>query len=164
MTKKLSPVYTNSTQAPVPDTNENKRVLLGKTCSVISLLMLLSVFGVLNMYVAFYELFQTYPPNRTGDPKVMAGLISQALVPGVPGVPGVQGVIFALPGLLSALIAIFFTSYRSVLLFKYWIIGAILLLLLPPFGLVFGIVFAAILFFKRKNYQNIGELRQSVVN
>jgi len=158
MTKKLSPVYTNPTQASVPATNENKRVLLGKICSVISLVMLLSVFGVLNMYVAFYELFQTYPPNRTGDPKVMAGLISQALV------PGVQGVIFALLGFLSALIAIFFTSYRSVLIFKYWIMGAILLLLLPPFGSVFGIVFAAILFFKRKSYQNIGELRQSVVN
>jgi|GEM_PF-6953460 len=158
MTKKLYPVYTNPTQASVPATNENKRVLLGKICSVISLVMLLSVFGVLNMYVAFYKLFQTYPPNRTGDPKAMAGLISQALV------PGVQGVIFALPGFLSALIAIFFTSYRSVLIFKYWIMGAILLLLLPPFGSVFGIVFAAILFFKRKNYQNIGELRQSVVN
>ena len=122
---------------------ELKRITLGKVCSVLSLMMLFCILGLSKTLYELYELFQGVVLSGIGDPKLMAGSISKALV------YMVASLFIAVPGFFFALIAIYLSSYRSRLIFKIWIFSSVALILCIPFGTVFGLV----LFLKRVSFK-----------
>jgi len=125
---------------------EKKRMGFGNVCAIISMLLLFSLYGVISTAYSFYEIFQSITLTGTGDPKIMAGNISQALV------PIVLSLFISIPGLFFALLSIYFSSYRSRLVFKVWIVSSVLLFISFPFGSVFGLFLAVVLFIKRRDF------------
>ncbi len=124
----------------------SRRLMLGKVLSAMSLSMLLYWIGLAQTFMAMFGVFQYLQLYGTGDPKLMAGAISQALV------PMVIWLIISIPGCCCAIAAIFFTSYRSRLFFWIWTVSAIAFLLAFPIGTMFAFILGLVLFFKRSQF------------
>ncbi|TLU61090.1 MotA/TolQ/ExbB proton channel family protein [Thalassotalea litorea] len=129
--------------------NEDRNVTLGKVCALISILMMFSLYGFMSAIWQLFEVFQNITLTGTGDPKVMAGNISQALV------PTVTSLFFSVPAILFALFSIYFSSYRSSTIYKLWSLSAVVLVISFPFGTAFGFLFGLILFFKRNQFKKV---------
>lgn len=127
------------------------RVKLGKILSWCSLLMLFSLVGTAQTVLYLYDIIPTVAPNGTGDPKLMAGHISQSLV------YMVTWLFIAVPGCIFGLIAIYVSSYRSRVFFSLWKLSAFSLLISFPFGSVFGLIFSVVLFLKRSEFRKVNK-------
>lgn len=127
--------------------DKDKRVMLGKVLCFFSLLMLLSIVGLSQTLVSILETFRDITLNGLGDPEIVADKISMALV------HMLIYLFYAFPGWLCALIAIFFSSYRSKYYFVIWAISSIILIISVPFGSLFGFILALLLFFKRREFK-----------
>jgi len=123
------------------------RLKLGKILSWCSLLMLFSLVGITQTALYLKEIFQTITLNGAGDPKVMAGHITQSLA------YMVTWLFIVVPGFVFAIFAIYFSGYRSRVFFNLWKLSAFSLLISFPFGSVFGLIFGVILFVKRSEFK-----------
>ncbi len=127
----------------------NKKVV-GKYVAICGVVLLLALpWGVANTFYEFYNLFQEISLTGTGDPKLMAGGLSSALV------STVLGLVLCLPGLVFLLVAITALSYRPNWLFWVTLISSILLLFMLPIGTILGLVGLIIIFFKRKSFGSV---------
>jgi len=112
-----------------------------------SLSMLVIFIGIFKTGFSIYEGIQTLTVNGTGDPKLMAGHISQSLVQFL-----FYG-IFAFPGWMLAMAVLLFTQYRSKTYYRFLIFISVVLTIGFPFSTLFGIVLGVTLFIKRKQFQ-----------
>ncbi|MCU4675775.1 hypothetical protein N7931_09030 [Catenovulum sp. 2E275] len=127
----------------------NKRVMLGRVFCFLSLLMLCSIIGLYQTLSALIGIIQDVSSSNAADPKVVAGRISQAFV------YMVQWLFLAVFGWLCTLVAIFFSSYRSRRYFAVWLLSSVILIVSIPFGSLFGLILALVLFFKRKEFKKL---------
>ncbi len=125
-----------------------RRETLGKILSIIgSILQFGIVYGVLAFIVEMVMTFQAITLYGEGDPKVMAGEISAALV------NIILGGIVALHGFFINLLALYISSYRSALLFSYLIFISIFWIITFPIGTLIGIVLLVITIKKRRVFR-----------
>lgn len=105
------------------------------------------LFVGLYMFIAgMVQTFQTLQLYGTGDPQLMAGGISQALV------PLLLCLIPVTVGFLMSLITLMNSNYRSKKVFKVEMLFSFFYLLYIPVGTAIGIVFMVYLFKKRKEF------------
>ena len=124
-----------------------KREKLGKALSIVGcILQLVLVFGILMFIVDMVIAFQEITLYGSGDPKVMAGMISEALI------SVVLGGVVAFPGLLLNILALFVSSYNATWLFRFLITSSIFWMLVFPIGTLFGVALLVIALRKRKVY------------
>ena len=129
-------------------TQQVKREHLGKVLSLIGcVLQLALVFGIITFIIDMVLAFQDITLYGAGDPKIMAGMISEALV------NVVLGSVLAFPGLLINIIALFVSSYSAVWLFRFLITSSIFWILVFPIGTLFGVILLVITLRKRKLYK-----------
>jgi biopolymer transport protein ExbB len=84
-----------------------KKQDVGKYIAIVGVLLLFTLpLGVVNTFYSIFLLFNEVQINGTGDPKLMAGGLSSALV------STVQGLILCVPGLFLLLISITALRYR----------------------------------------------------
>ena len=122
-----------------------KRYSLGKKLAIVgSIIQIFVILGFISFLFSLIELFYAINLYGTGDPKVMAGGISEALT------KSLVVCIVALPGLIISSIALFVSDYRSKLFFLYSIFVSIFWLLSFPWGTVFGLIFLILVIKKRK--------------
>ena len=120
---------------------------VAKVFSFFSLLMLFALMSLVFLIAGIYQIFLDVQINGTsGDPKLMAGQISQALV-----LP-LQTLFLVFPGWLSAMGVIIFSKFSSRLFFWFWLASGIILLVNVPFGVLFGLTLLILLFFKRRRF------------
>jgi len=122
-----------------------KREKLGKVLSFLSLPSLLPIFGIVSAIYQMIGVFQEITVSG-GDPELMAGGISQSLV------PVIFSVVIAIPSLICIFVVIFLTSYRSKIFFRLWVFASIVILLALPIGTILGIILIITLFIKRKEF------------
>ncbi|WMS85763.1 MotA/TolQ/ExbB proton channel family protein [Pleionea litopenaei] len=120
-----------------------KREKLGKTLSIIAVILQIGIIGGLTTsLILMLQLFQSITLNGSGDAGRMSMGLSGALV------PLLLGMIVALPGLFIASIALFVSSYRSKYTNIYFTISGIFWCLAIPVGTLFGLIFLVILIIK----------------
>jgi hypothetical protein len=117
-------------------------------CSI-SILLIFSFLSLFSLASGIYEIFLDVRHNGTsGDPKLMSGQISSALV-----LP-LQTIFLVLLGWLSAIGVLLFSKFRPRMFYWFWFASSIVLILNIPFGSLFGIVLLIVLFIKRKEFRN----------
>lgn len=124
-----------------------KREALGKVLSWLSIGALLLFIGTTNSVIQMIRVFQEVTVRGSGDPELMAGGISQSLV------PMVLSLVVSLPSLICIFLVLFLSTYRSKIFFRIWVSVTIILLLSFPIGTPFGLVLGIILFFKRNEFR-----------
>ena len=144
-----SNVYAPSNLEPEEAQINNRNIVFGKVCAFISVFMLSTFVGLIVSIEHVYEIFQEIKLTGTGDPKVMAGAIAQALV------PTVTSLFISLPAMLLAVISVYFSSYRSNFIYKIWQFTTVALLISFPFGTVCGLAFGLFVFFKRTQFGEV---------
>lgn len=126
---------------------EMKRFTVAKIFSFLSFLMLFALLSLFFLIIGIYEIFLDVKLNGTsGDPRLMAGQISQALV-----LP-LQTLFLVLPGWLSAMGVLILSRFPSRFFFWFWLACGFVLLVNVPFGALFGLTLLILLFFKRKRF------------
>lgn len=126
------------------------RTVVGKYVAVFGVVLLLALpWGVANTFSAFYALFQEVSLTGTGDPKLMAGGLSSALI------TTALGLVLFVPGLVLLLVAITVLSYRPNWLFWVTLISSILLLFMIPIGSILGLVGLIVIVVKRKSFGSV---------
>jgi len=130
-----------------PGINE-RRPLLGKALSYFSLISVIVVAGLVSFYSTMVDLFQKIRQAGAGDPQLMAGEISQSLV------PVVLTNVLALPSIISIFLVLFISSYRSKYFYWFWVFISFTLIISIPVGTVFGLTLLVILFLKRNEFKN----------
>ena len=123
-----------------------KREKLGKVLSYLSLPSVLPIAGAVMMFYKLVDVFEKVTLFGDGDPKILAGEISQSLV------SLVLSVFLALPSYLCIFAVLFLTTFRSKAFFRFWVFVPILMIVAFPIGTLFGCVLATALFFKRKEF------------
>ncbi|MDH5630886.1 MAG: MotA/TolQ/ExbB proton channel family protein [Gammaproteobacteria bacterium] len=122
-----------------------KRYSLGKKLAIVgSIIQIFVILGFISFLFSLIELFYAINLYGTGDPKVMAGGISEALT------KSLVGCFVPLTGLIISSIALFVSDYRSKPFFLYSIFVSIFWLLSFPWGTVFGLIFLILVIKKRK--------------
>ena len=127
------------------DLQTSKPSTLGKWLAIVGSLLLLAlpvglVMSVLSMINDFQEI------TLSGDPKAMAGHISQALV------STVQGLILCLPGALLLCITVTILKYKR--RWTYWAswIATVFTFLLIPIGTIIAVIILFQLIGKKHQY------------
>jgi hypothetical protein len=123
-----------------------KRVKLGKVLSYLSLASLLPIVGIAIAIYQMIGVFQDVTLSGNGDPELMAGGISQSLV------PMLLSMIAALPSILCIFLVLFLTTYRSKVFYRLWVLASIVLIVAFPIGTLFGLILGITLFIKRKEF------------
>ncbi|WP_196139947.1 MotA/TolQ/ExbB proton channel family protein [Aliikangiella sp. G2MR2-5] len=124
-----------------------KREQLGKILSLIGcILQSALVFGIIIFIVDMVIAFQETTLYGSGDPKVMAGMVSSALI------SVVLGCVVAFPGLLMNITALLISSYSATWLFRFLITSSIFWILVFPIGTLLGVVLLVVALKKRKIY------------
>ncbi|MBV1911236.1 MAG: MotA/TolQ/ExbB proton channel family protein [Kangiellaceae bacterium] len=128
----------NIYQSPNSRVSVNERQqtsIAGKWLAIVGSIFLLGLpIGVLSTIISMIELFQSITLYGEGDPKVMAGGISQALI------STVLGVVVALPGAVLLAISILFFKHRKPWVYRVSIVAAIFTLLMFPIGTIVAII------------------------
>jgi hypothetical protein len=126
---------------------DGEKFTAAKVFSFFSLLMVLAILSLSFLISNIYEIFLDVQMNGTsGDPKLMAGQISQALV-----LP-LQTLFLVFPGWLSAMGVLIFSKFSSRFFFWFWVVCGFVLFINVPFGVLFGLILLILLFFKRKRF------------
>jgi hypothetical protein len=124
-----------------------KKQDVGKYIAIVGVLLLFTLpLGVVSTFYSIFLLFNEVQINGTGDPKLMAGGLSSALV------STVQGLILCVPGLFLLLISITALRYRPK--WAYWVtvVYSILLLFMFPIGSILGIAGLITIILKRHSF------------
>lgn len=116
--------------------------------SYLSLPSLLPVFGIVSAIYQMVIVLKEFTLNGAGDPQLMSGGISHSLV------PVVLTTVLAVPSIVCIFLVIFLTTYRSKVFFRIWVFSSLVLVLAFPFGTLFGLVLAIVLFLKRREFTN----------
>ena len=120
-----------------------------KVFSFFSFLMLFALLSLVFLITGIYQIFLDVQINGTsGDPKLMASQISQALV-----LP-LQTLFLVFPGWLSAMGVLIFSTFSSRFYFWFWLVCGVFLLINVPFGVLFGLTLLILLFVKRKRFRS----------
>ncbi len=128
--------------------SQAKREQLGKVLALVGcILQLALVIGIIIFIVDMVIAFQEITLYGSGDPKVMAGMISTALI------SGVLGSVVAFPGLLINILGLSISSYSAPWLFRFLITSSIFWFLVFPIGTLFGVVLLVVTLKKRKIYR-----------
>ena len=115
--------------------NQQQTSIVGKWLALLGALFLLGLpIGILLTVMSMIETFQSITLTGTGDPKVMAGGISEALI------STVLGIAVALPGAILLAISILFFKHQKPWVYRVAFISAIITLFLFPIGTVIAIV------------------------
>ena len=126
-----------------------KRETLGKAFAILGAVLLVSLpWGVINTMYSMYLLFQEVSISGTGDPKIMAGGISSALV------STIVGLILCVPGLLLLLVAIVFFKYRRIWVYRLTLVSSFLLIFMFPVGTILGLVGLMVTIAKRQSFDH----------
>lgn len=136
----------NSDLGKFPLEFAKKRIFLGKVLSFLGLISLLSLLGLYQSGKLLIEGLDSITLNGVGDPKVMAGHISRALV------PMLSWLVFSFPGFIFIYLSIFLSGYRVKAYFYIWCLVAFVLIISIPFGSAFGLILAVTLYIKRKEF------------
>jgi len=137
--------------APASDiiASGSKREQLGKALSVIGCILQSGIIiGIVISILKMVSAFQEITLYGAGDSKVMAGMISSALV------STVLGGVVAFPGLLINILALSISSYGSPWLFRALIVSSIFWMLAFPIGTILGVILLVTVLKKRKIYLN----------
>ena len=119
----------------------------GKWLALLGSILLLGLpIGILDTILSMIETFQSITLYGSGDPKVMAGGISEALI------STVLGLVVALPGAVLLAISILFFKHRRPWIFRLSIAAAAFTLLLFPIGTIVAIVILVKLLKNRDSY------------
>ena len=122
-----------------------KRYSLGKNLAIISSIIQLAVVaGFLKFAAEMFLSFQSINLYGTGDPKIMAGAISSAMI------PMIIGCVLGLPGFIMSITTYFISAYRSKWFFRYSITLSVFWILSFPVGTLFGIILMVVAIIKRK--------------
>ena len=126
---------------------EPKREKLGKFLSILGcILQSAIIIGIVITIFKMISAFQEINLYGTGDAKVMAEMISRALV------STVLGLAIAFPGLLINVLALSISSYASRWLFRSLILSSIFWIPVFPIGTILGIILLIMTLKKRKVY------------
>nr|WP_136250603.1 hypothetical protein [Ningiella ruwaisensis] len=124
--------------------------IVGKYVAVFGVVFLLALpWGVTNTFYVFYILFHEASLTGTGDPKLVAGGLSSALI------TTVLSLVLCVPGLLLLLISITVFRYRPNWLYWVTLISSLLLLLMIPIGSILGLVVLITVVLKRKSFGSV---------
>ena len=127
----------------------NKKIV-GKYVAISGVALLLVLpWEVANTIYSFYILFHDVSLTGTGDPRVMAGGLSSALV------STILGLVLCVPGLALLLVAITALRYRPNWLFWVTLMNSILLLFMVPIGSILGLVGLIVVVLKRKSFDSV---------
>ena len=138
----------NETVYATPSSNLNTadKILKGKKIAILGSILQIPLFiGTIATIVGFIVTFQAVTIYGAGDPKLMAGGISSALV------SLILGSLVSLPGYIVTLYVVVKTSYREKWFIIFNILAAIFWLLFVPIGTVLGIVYITLLILKCKS-------------
>ena len=100
-------------------------------------------YGVVSFLIGMLNLFHEINVNGSGDPKVLAGGISEELV------PVILGLVLAMPGFILSIYTLLKGRYRSWWFLTANIIYATTWIVLFPFGTVLGVVYFVVIYTKR---------------
>ncbi len=127
--------------------DQQQTSVVGKWLALLGALFVLALpIGMILTIFSMTEIFQTITLTDSGDPKVMAGGISQALV------STVLGVVIALPGVILLAISVLIFKHRRPWVYRVSLISAIFALLLFPIGTIIAIVILINLVKNKTNY------------
>lgn len=148
-----------SPEAMVIADNQVQTSVVGKWLALVGALLLLGLpIGLISTVVSMIDTFQSISLTGSGDPKVMAGGISQALV------STVLGLVFAIPGAALLAISILFFKHRRPWVYKVAFTSSILTLFLFPIGTILAILILISLMRNKRNYFLIPEEQPSNLN
>jgi hypothetical protein len=139
-------------QPPLSELNSElnvKRQLLGKALSYFSLISIIVVAGLVSFFSSMTTVFKKIIETGADDPQLMAGAISQSLV------PVVLTNILALPSIFGIFLVLFISSYRSKYFFWFWVFLSMALIISIPIGTLLGLSLIVILILKRKEFRNV---------
>jgi hypothetical protein len=123
---------------------------VGKYLAILGAFALIALpWGVMNSVLSFYELFNEVTLHGTGDPKVMAGELSNILVTIILGLSA------SVPGLILLLIAIAVMNYRPNWVYWLTVFHSTLLLFMIPIGSILGIAGLITIVLKRKSFGSV---------
>lgn len=106
----------------------------GKWLAIVGAFLLMGLpVGLLATLFSIIETFQSITLYGTGDPKVMAGGISEGLV------STVLGIVIALPGAVLLAISVFLFKHRRPWVYRVSFTAAIFTFLLFPIGTILSI-------------------------
>ncbi len=124
---------------------------MGKWLAIIGSSFLLALpVGLIVTIISMVEGYNTIVAEGSGDPKLMAGIISTSLV------TSIIGLIFTLPGALLLCISILVFKYRVKWVYYVSLLASILVLLMLPIGTIISLALLSILILKRSQFQNMG--------
>lgn len=104
--------------------------------------------GLISTIFEMFKVFELIPLSGSGDPKVMAGAISQALI------STFLGFLLSTCGALFLFFTISFSGYRRPWVYRICKVYALLSLLVFPVGTVIGIVTLLVLRKNKARYFN----------
>lgn len=137
-------------QTLLTETNEKPtHTKVSTIMAMLSISMVVIFIGLVKFGISMYGTFQEVRLDGVGDPKVMAGQISSALV------HYVYYLFFAVPGWFLAMSVLLFTNYRSKKYFKFLIVIAVTMTIVFPFSTILGLILAITLFVKRKQFKQL---------
>ena len=127
-----------------------RSTILAKWLAIIGALFLIfPPIGFISTVIAMIDSFEELKLSGVGDPKLIAGVISTALV------TSVLTLIAGTPGALLLFISIVFFKYRKPWVYRALLVTSFLTIILFPIGTVIAVVMLIILF---KNRQKFFEL------
>ena len=144
--------YQSSESNLLPDSTQSSSV--GVWLAIIGSLLLLSLpIGFISTITFMFQAFQDITTQGTGDPKLMAGGISSALV------SIIVGLVVALPGAILLCVSIVFFEYRRPWVFFVSFIGALITLFMFPIGTIISIIILIMLFRKKSSFFTCAKIR-----
>ena len=124
------PVYAT----PNSNLDSSDEVIKGKRIAFLGSILQIPLFiGIIETIVGFITTFQAVTIYGAGDPKLLAGGISSALV------SSIVGCLISIPGYVITLYVLIKTSYRAKWFFIFNVSAAIFWLLFVPIGTILGI-------------------------